>query len=83
MSELGPGVVNSILVITPIILIVLIVVIILVVIIVVIVVVIVIVIVIVIAIVIILINTNRIHPVSVRRFPSFRTRPLENLSHYL
>ena len=24
-----------------------------------------------------------IHPVSVRRFPSFRTRLLENLSHYL
>ena len=24
-----------------------------------------------------------IHPVSVRRFPSFRTQPLENLSHYL
>ena len=25
----------------------------------------------------------RVHPVSVRRFPSFRTQPLENLSHYL
>ena len=25
----------------------------------------------------------RLHPVSVRRFPSFRTQPLENLSHYL
>ena len=24
-----------------------------------------------------------IHPVSIRRFPSFRTQPLENLSHYL
>ena len=24
-----------------------------------------------------------LHPVSVRRFPSFRTQPLENLSHYL
>ena len=24
-----------------------------------------------------------VHPVSVRRFPSFRTQPLENLSHYL
>ena len=24
-----------------------------------------------------------IHPVSVRRFPSFRTQPLESLSHYL
>ena len=27
--------------------------------------------------------SNIIHPVSVRRFPSFRTQPLENLSHYL
>ena len=25
----------------------------------------------------------QLHPVSVRRFPSFRTQPLENLSHYL
>ena len=24
-----------------------------------------------------------IHPVSVARFPSFQTQPLENLSHYL
>ena len=24
-----------------------------------------------------------VHPVSVRRFPSFRAQPLENLSHYL
>ena len=24
-----------------------------------------------------------VHPVSVRRFPSCRTQPLENLSHYL
>ena len=24
-----------------------------------------------------------LHPLSVRRFPSFRTQPLESLSHYL
>ena len=28
-------------------------------------------------------NEVIMHPVSVRRFPSFRTQPLENLSHYL
>ena len=28
-------------------------------------------------------TNSMIHPVSVRRFPSFRTQPLENLSHYL
>ena len=26
---------------------------------------------------------HHLHPVSVRGFPSFRTQPLENLSHYL
>ena len=26
--------------------------------------------------------SERVHPVSVRRFPSFRTQPLENLSRY-
>ena len=28
-------------------------------------------------------DIRQVHPVSVRRFPSFRTQPLENLSHYL
>ena len=28
-------------------------------------------------------NHGLVHPVSVRRFPSFRTQPLESLSHYL
>ena len=27
--------------------------------------------------------STRIHPVSITRFPSFRTQTLENLSHYL
>ena len=31
----------------------------------------------------ILYSSSLLHPVSVRRFPSFRTQPLENLSHYL
>ena len=28
-------------------------------------------------------RSDTVHPVSVTRFPSFRTQPLENLSHYL
>ena len=28
-------------------------------------------------------RTQDVHPVSVTRFPSFRTQTLENLSHYL
>ena len=28
-------------------------------------------------------HEDLIHPVSITRFPSFRTQPLENLSHYL
>ena len=27
--------------------------------------------------------SGKLHPVSVRRFPSFRTQPLENFSRYL
>ena len=38
---------------------------------------------IIIIVIIVIIVSIIIHPLSVRRFPSFRTQPLENLSHYL